>query len=188
MIPLRPGLLDGQTIALAAGGQPAIASRVEELGAEVHEAEALSFDDETAAAWAREHAPLNALVLAVPDEAAGEHPDRALEPGWALLRAVAAETLIPSEQGGKLLLLAPRPGAGTHAEAVRAAVENLARTLSVEWARHAVTVTAIAPGDGTGEHEVADLVAYLLSPAGDYFSGGRLLLGAIGSRGLLHSS
>jgi NAD(P)-dependent dehydrogenase (short-subunit alcohol dehydrogenase family) len=63
---------------------------------------------------------------------------------------------------------------------VRAGVENLARTLSVEWARHAVTVTAITPGTSTDESQLATVVAFLLSRAGDYFSGCRLDLGAAG--------
>jgi len=61
----------------------------------------------------------------------------------------------------------------------RSALENLARTLSVEWARHAITVTAIAPGAATSDEEVAGLVAFLLSPAGDYYSGCRFELGAV---------
>jgi NAD(P)-dependent dehydrogenase (short-subunit alcohol dehydrogenase family) len=47
----------------------------------------------------------------------------------------------------------------------------MARTLSVEWARHAITVVAIAPGDGTAGGQVGALVAFLSSPAGDYYSG-----------------
>ncbi|MFN8130758.1 MAG: hypothetical protein U0R70_04335 [Solirubrobacteraceae bacterium] len=39
-------------------------------------------------------------------------------------------------------------------------------------------VTAILPGDGTAEAEIADLAAYLASEAGDYFSGTALVLGA----------
>ena len=84
-----------------------------------------------------------------------------------------------------------------HSSAARAAVENLTRALSIEWARFGVTLTAIAAGHfatetlrtkypeavvkgvagtvplgrlGT-EEEFAWLVAFLLSPGGDYFSG-----------------
>ena len=65
------------------------------------------------------------------------------------------------------------------AEAARAALENLARTLSAEWARYGITVTAIAPGRSTTDDEVASLVAFLTSVAGDYYSGCRFELGAI---------
>ena len=37
----------------------------------------------------------------------------------------------------------------THADAARAGLENLARTLSIEWARYAITLVAIAPGRAT---------------------------------------
>jgi NAD(P)-dependent dehydrogenase (short-subunit alcohol dehydrogenase family) len=62
-------------------------------------------------------------------------------------------------------------GAALHAAAARAGLENLARTLSIEWARHGVTPVAIAPGPDSSAGEVAALVAYLASPAGSYFSG-----------------
>ena len=37
--------------------------------------------------------------------------------------------------GGRIVYLAPPPDAGEHADAARAGLENLARTLSIEWAR-----------------------------------------------------
>ena len=49
-------------------------------------------------------------------------------------RAVATGALIPAG-AGKCVLIAPRPDRGPFAGAARAALENLARTLSVEWAR-----------------------------------------------------
>ena len=82
-------------------------------------------------------------------------------------------------------------------ECARAAVENLTRVLSIEWARFNVRLTALAAGHfatetlrtkypqavvdnvahsvplgrmGT-EEEFAWQVAYLASPAGDYYSG-----------------
>jgi len=73
---------------------------------------------------------------------------------------------------GKLVLIAPPAGAPA-----RAALENLARTLSIEWARFGIRTTCLTPGPATSDAQVADLVAYLLSPAGDYFSGCRLDLG-----------
>jgi citronellol/citronellal dehydrogenase len=85
--------------------------------------------------------------------------------------------MIEAPAGGKIVLLAPPPDAGPHAEAARDALENLARTLSIEWARHGIRITAITPGTATTAGEVASLVAYLASPAGDYFSGCRFSLG-----------
>ncbi|MBV8956986.1 MAG: hypothetical protein JO179_22805 [Solirubrobacterales bacterium] len=78
------------------------------------------------------------------------------------------------------MLIAPRAGAGDHADAARDGLENLARTLSVEWARFGITTTAIVPAAAAREQDVALLVAFLLSPAGDYFSGCRLEIGAAG--------
>jgi hypothetical protein len=75
---------------------------------------------------------------------------------------------------GKVVLARARPGAGAHAEAARAATENLARTLSIEWSRHGIRTTAITPGPATPDGEMTALAAYLASPAGDYFSGARL--------------
>ena len=69
-----------------------------------------------------------------------------------------------------MVYLAPAAG-GEHARAACAALENLARTLSIEWSRHGITTVALAPGAGTSPAEVAGLVAYLASPAGAYFSG-----------------
>ncbi|MBV9807120.1 MAG: hypothetical protein JO286_08060, partial [Solirubrobacterales bacterium] len=51
---------------------------------------------------------------------------------------------------GKVLLIAPRSRAGSFAAAARAALENLARTLSVEWARYGATAVAVAPGVRAG--------------------------------------
>jgi citronellol/citronellal dehydrogenase len=85
--------------------------------------------------------------------------------------------MIEAPEGGKIVLLAPPPGDGGAALAgARAGLENMARTLSVEWARHAIRPTAILPGERTTGAEVVSLVAYLASPAGDYFSGTALRL------------
>ncbi len=106
-----------------------------------------------------------------------------LEASWNVTRLLANRAFLaptlkdaPSaaqqgERAGAILYIAPAPGAGDHADAVRAGLENLARTLSVEWARHSVTAVTVAPGDSTSVGEVAALTAYLASPAGSYFSG-----------------
>jgi hypothetical protein len=79
--------------------------------------------------------------------------------------------------GGRIVYLAPSAADGEFSDAAGAALENLIRTLSVEWARHDVTAVTIVPGAQSTANEVAGLVAYLASPAGAYFSGCRLDLG-----------
>jgi citronellol/citronellal dehydrogenase len=94
-----------------------------------------------------------------------------LEASWNVTRSVVNQAFLARERGGRIVYLAPSPDAGEHAEAARAGLENLARTLSVEWARHAITVVTVAPGEDTTPGEVAALAAYLASPAGASFSG-----------------
>lgn len=102
----------------------------------------------------------------------------ALDETWTTVLAVATEQWLGegAPAGGRIVLLAPRPSAGEHAAAAAAALENLARTLAVEWARFGVRATAVAPGPRTTEDELAGLVAFLASAGGDYFSGCRFTL------------
>ena len=93
-----------------------------------------------------------------------------LDLSWNVTRAVANDAFLPDGRGGRIVYLAPPADGGEHADAARAGLENLARTLSIEWARHGVTTVAIAPGVAMAG-EVAALTAYLASPAGAYFSG-----------------
>jgi citronellol/citronellal dehydrogenase len=119
---------------------------------------------------------------------------------WLMTHAAATKAFIP-QSGGKVLSVTLSPHNGmpgmAHSGAARAAVENMMRTLSVEWARFGIRTCAIAAGQfdtetlrtkypkevveampstvplgrlGT-EEEWAWLVAYLASPAGDFFSG-----------------
>lgn len=119
---------------------------------------------------------------------------------WLMTHAAATKAFIP-QGGGKVVSVTLSPHNGmpgmAHSGAARAAVENMMRTLSVEWARFGVRACAIAAGQfdtetlrtkypkevveaipqtvplgrlGT-EEEWAWLVAYLASPAGDFFSG-----------------
>jgi hypothetical protein len=176
----RSGLLEGQAVVLAAGAGAsgeAAAETCARLGADVHRLDADPLDEEaTAAAVGR----LERAHLLVDDTAArfAEGGLRAAADGaWIAARSVATSAMIEAEGGGKLVFVAPAPGAGEHAEATRAALENLARTTSIEWARYAIRTAAIAPGDGTSPDEVAGLIAYLASPAGDYYSGCRFSLG-----------
>lgn len=131
-------------------------------------------DEERALERAQAAAPVNSIVCASGAELEG------IERAWTAIRAIAVGALIPAG-AGRIVLLAPRAAASPYAAAVRAALENLARTLSVEWARYGITTTTIWPGPSTEEGDLAALVAYLCSPAGAYFSGCRFDLGALAS-------
>jgi NAD(P)-dependent dehydrogenase (short-subunit alcohol dehydrogenase family) len=195
----RSGLLDGQVVAVVCGGPLAAAAvetcaglgaHVVALGPGADPEGALDPCDEAAVTEAfadavARHGRLDTLVvdaagLFAAAPADGLDPLRAAaDSAWSAARAAATAAMIEAAGGGKVVVLAPPPDAGPHAEAARDALENLARTLSIEWARHGIRVTAIAPGAGTTAGEVASLVAYLASPAGDYFSGCRFSLGEV---------
>ncbi len=161
---LRPGLLDGLTIVLAgaAGSAPAVAERCAQLGGSVRRLHVDPFGDEPAAP-------------PVPDvlvwDGAGVFEDSidgvraALDGAWLAIRATMG--------AGKIVLLAP-PAGSAHAEAARAGLENLSRTTSIEWARNGTRIVTLLGGE---PDQVAEMTAYLASPAGDYFSGTALRLG-----------
>jgi citronellol/citronellal dehydrogenase len=119
---------------------------------------------------------------------------------WQMTHAAATKAFIPQKEG-KVVSVTVSPHMGfpgmVHTGAARAAVENMMRTLSVEWARFGIKTVALAIGQfdtetlrtkypkaivdnvaktvpmgrlGT-EDEMAWMVAYLASPAGDFFSG-----------------
>jgi citronellol/citronellal dehydrogenase len=129
-----------------------------------------------------------------------------VEGTWLMTHAVATRAMIPAGRGGRIVNVTLSPHHGlpgmAHSSAARAAVENLTRVLSIEWARFGIRLTALAAGPfatdalrtkypkpvvegvagtvplgrlGT-EEEFAWLVAYLASPAGDYFSGAVLTI------------
>jgi NAD(P)-dependent dehydrogenase (short-subunit alcohol dehydrogenase family) len=133
-----------------------------------------------------------------------------VEGTWLMTHAVATKAMMGGtsggRRGGKILNVTLSPHHGlpgmAHSSAARAAVENLTRVLSIEWARFGIRLTALAAGHfdtetlrtkypqqvvegvagtvplgrlGT-EEEFAWLVAYLATPAGDYFSGAVLTL------------
>jgi NAD(P)-dependent dehydrogenase (short-subunit alcohol dehydrogenase family) len=96
-----------------------------------------------------------------------------LETSWSVTHAFANRAFLREGCGGRIVYLLPR-ASGEHAGAARSGLENLARTLSIEWARHRITTVAVVPASGTPEEaasQVAALTAYLASPAGAYFSG-----------------
>jgi NAD(P)-dependent dehydrogenase (short-subunit alcohol dehydrogenase family) len=183
---LRDGLLEGRAIALAGAVPEAVRLKLAELGARVEPlsvAEHPGDDEEHVGDWARARAPLDAVVY---DARGGfaEGGERALlgavELAWVAAREVAAGALIRAERPGKVLLVGPRADAGAFAESARAALENLARTLSVEWARYGVSAAMIAPGATTTDEQLAELICFLVSEAGGYVSGSRLELGVLG--------
>jgi citronellol/citronellal dehydrogenase len=133
-----------------------------------------------------------------------------VEGTWLMTHAVATRAMMggpgDDHRGGKIVNVTLSPHHGlpgmAHSSAARAAVENLTRVLSIEWARFGIKLTALAAGhfatdtlmtkypkqvvDGVAgtvplgrlgtEEEFAWLVAYLASPAGDYLSGAVLTI------------
>jgi citronellol/citronellal dehydrogenase len=123
-----------------------------------------------------------------------------VEGTWLMTHAVATRAMIPAG-GGKIISVTLSPHHGlpgmAHSSAARAAVENLMRTLSIEWSRFGIRLNAVAAGQFATEtlltkypqplvealastiplgrlgepDEIAWLVALLASPAGDFFSG-----------------
>lgn len=124
---------------------------------------------------------------------------------WNMTHAAATKAFIPQESGKVIsVTLSPHNGMPgmVHSGAARAAVENMMRTLSIEWSRYGIRLCAVAPGQISTEtfqtkypkemvdtmaqtiplgrlgrpEEVAWLITYLASPAGDFFSGTTLTL------------
>jgi citronellol/citronellal dehydrogenase len=124
-----------------------------------------------------------------------------VEGTWLMSHAVATRAMIAGGRGGKIVNVTLSPHHGlpgmAHSSAARAAVENLTRVLSIEWARFGIKLAALAAGHFDTEvvrtkypkavvegaagtvplqrlgrpEEIAWMVAYLASPAGDYHSG-----------------
>ena len=124
---------------------------------------------------------------------------------WLMTHAAATKAFIP-RGGGKVLSVTLSPHNGmpgmVHSGAARAAVENMMRTLAVEWARFGIKTCALAAGQFATEtlltkyprvvvdnlersipigragraEEMAWLVAYLASPAGDFYSGATITI------------
>jgi citronellol/citronellal dehydrogenase len=124
---------------------------------------------------------------------------------WLMTHAAATKAFIPQGEG-KILSVTLSPHNGmpgmVHSGAARAAVENMMRTLAIEWARFGIKTCALAAGQFATEtlltkypqvvidnlarsipigrpgrsEEMAWLIAYLASPAGDFFSGTTITL------------
>ena len=177
---LRENLLDGKRVALAGAASDQVRTLLPALGAAALTLEADLADEEATAAAALWLGEIDALVVDAAELFASAEGDElaplraAADGAWSATRAVANAAWIEPGRPGKVILLAPEPDAGPHAEATRAALENLARTTSIEWSRYGITPTTITPGVRTSAVDVATIVAYLISSAGDYFSGARL--------------
>lgn len=187
---LRPGLLDGVSLLVAGAPIPAddlataLSAGCGALGALLCACAPDAVDeramDEAVAVAVADAGRIDVLAV----DGAGlfahalAHEDDAhaalracVDAAWNVTRGVVNHAFLPSRRGGRIVYLAPRPDAGAYAQAARAGLENLARTLSVEWARHGINAVTIAPGVDSAAGEVAALTAYLASPAGAYFSG-----------------
>ncbi|HET8948998.1 MAG TPA: hypothetical protein VFN44_00765 [Solirubrobacteraceae bacterium] len=168
---LRDGVLDGVAMVVAGAAElgGAVRERATALGAAV-----VSRDVDPAGEEVAFEEAADVLVF---DGSEIGGMQAVLDGAWLTVRPVARGAMI-DHGGGLVVLLAPRPGS-PEAEAARAGLENMARTLSVEWARFAVRPVAVLPGDATSPAEVAELVAFLASPAGEYYSGCAFTLGAV---------
>lgn len=124
---------------------------------------------------------------------------------WLMTHAAATRAFIPQEKGAVIsVTLSPHNGMPgmVHSGAARAAVENMMRTLSIEWARFGIRTCAIAAGQfatdtfvnkypkeivdvvhrtipmgRVGEsEEMGWLIAFLASDAGAFHSGSVITL------------
>jgi citronellol/citronellal dehydrogenase len=118
---------------------------------------------------------------------------------FAVTQEVAQQAMIPQKRGSIVNIIAQIyrgfPGM-VHTGAARAGVDNMTKSLAVEWSPHRIRVNAIAPGiirsSGTDRYpeellevarkatpwkrlgspeEVAHLVTYLACPASDFVTG-----------------
>lgn len=123
----------------------------------------------------------------------------AVDAAWNVTRSVATRSMLPCRSGVVVFIgFSPRRGVPgmAHASAARAAVENLASSLSGEWSRYGIRSVCVAPGTilteglrqygeeriaeweravplgrlGTAE-DVAEVIAFVASDGGAYVTG-----------------
>ncbi|GAA3433259.1 SDR family oxidoreductase [Kutzneria kofuensis] len=124
----------------------------------------------------------------------------AVDAAWSLTREVAVRSMIP-ERTGVIVFIAFSPRRGipgmVHASAARAALENLAAGLALEWSRYGIRSVCVAPGtiatEGLRENytdadrqrwaqavplgrlgtpqDVSGLISFLASEGGAYVTG-----------------
>ena len=128
----------------------------------------------------------------------------ALDAAWELSREVATRSMIPGA-GGLIVFggFSPRRGIPgfAHAAAARAALENLAQGLALEWSRHGIRTVCVVLGNieteglaGYGAEaldaarrqvplgrlgapeEVGATIAFLASPGGAYITGSSVVV------------
>jgi NAD(P)-dependent dehydrogenase (short-subunit alcohol dehydrogenase family) len=184
---LRAGVLDGVDV-LIAGARVAdargsrqtfgalVGAACGALGARVHELSMGGADGELTVPDGVDALIVDAASLYGPTSASRAGLRACLDGTWEVSHAVANAAFIEARRPGRIVYIAPAcsHAAGVEdglADAARAGLENLARTLSIEWARYEITTATIAPGASTSGEQVAALCAYLASPAGAYFSG-----------------
>lgn len=118
---------------------------------------------------------------------------------WTFIHTVANKAMLP-QSAGRIVNITAQVGRGfpgmVHTGAARAGVENLTKTVAVEWASSGIRTNAIAPGvvrsSGTQQYgeevlelgrkatpvkrlgrpeEIAALAVYLLGPMADFITG-----------------
>lgn len=123
----------------------------------------------------------------------------AVDAAWSLTRSIARRSMLPRGKGLIVFIgFSPRRGLPgmAHAASARAAVENLAAGLSVEWGRYGVRAVCVALGNIATEgldsygpeqveawkgaaplgrlgrpEEIGEIIAFVASPGGAYVTG-----------------
>ena len=190
------------------------AAELEALGIEVHQGTCDIREPESVEAMVKGIVARFGKIDILVNNAGGQYPSPAqmLKPKgfgavvrnnllgtWNMTYTVANECFIPQKRGRIVSIIAQIargfPGMA-HTGAARAGVENVTKTIAVEWAMHGIRANAVAPGVikttgtrqyppsllenaikacplkrlGTGE-EVTHLITYLCSGYADFITG-----------------